>query len=86
MKTVVLAAGFTAAINSSMIWGGNLLSIFQGASEPVGLVVWGVALFAIAASLKRKNPPAPQAQSVASTQTVLPVSTQFHTLASDTRP
>ena len=54
MKMLLVAAALTAALNSSMIWADAILSVFQGASEPVGLVMWGVALFAIAGSLKKR--------------------------------
>lgn len=54
MRMLLVAAALTAALNSSMIWADAILSAFQGASEPVGLVVWGVALFVIAGSLKKR--------------------------------
>lgn len=55
MKMLLVAAALTAALNSSMIWADAILSAFQGASEPVGLVMWGVALFVIAGSLKKRS-------------------------------
>jgi hypothetical protein len=54
MKMLLVAAALTAALNSSMIWADAIVSAFQGASEPVGLVMWGVALFVIAGSLKKR--------------------------------
>jgi hypothetical protein len=57
MKTFLFAAVLTAALNSSIVWADTVFAAVSGASEPVGLVVWGVALFVIAGSLKRRRTP-----------------------------
>ena len=53
MKTWFAVAGLLAALNSSVVSARSFLITLQGASEPVGLVAWGVALFVVAASIKR---------------------------------
>ena len=55
MKTFLFAAALTAALNSSIVWADSVLIALSGASEPVGLVLWGLALFVIAGSLKKRT-------------------------------
>jgi hypothetical protein len=55
MKTLVIAAGVMAALNTSIVWGSHVLATFEAASEPVKLVAWGVTLFVVASSLKRRT-------------------------------
>ena len=57
MKTLVIAAGIMAALNTSFVWGSHVLATFEAASEPVRLVAWGVTLFVVASSLKRRPSP-----------------------------
>lgn len=54
MKTFLFAAALTAALNSSIVLADSVLTALSGASEPVGLALWGLALFVIAGSLKRR--------------------------------
>jgi hypothetical protein len=55
MKTLMIAAGLIAALNSSNMWGEGFLTTFQGTPEPVRLIMWGLALFVIASSLKKRS-------------------------------
>ena len=55
MKTLVIAAALMTAVNSSLMWADGALSFLAGTSEPVGLAMWGLALFAIATSLKKRG-------------------------------
>lgn len=54
MKFFFVAAGLLAALNSSLVGLSNLLAVFRHTSEPAGLVVWGAALFLVAAGIKRR--------------------------------
>ena len=62
MKSFVVAAALMTALNSSLHWADSVFSILAGTSEPVGLAMWGLALFAIGGSLKRRAPAAPPAK------------------------
>lgn len=54
MKTFILAAAVLAALKSS-IFSGDLRAAIQVTSEPAGLVVWALALFATASTLKSRT-------------------------------
>ena len=57
MKTLVVGAALMTAVNSSLMWADGAASFLAGTSEPVGLAMWGLALFAIATSLKKRRSP-----------------------------
>lgn len=55
MRTLFAVAGLLAALNWSVASAGKFLVTLQGASEPVGLLAWGLVLLVVAGGIKKRH-------------------------------